>query len=90
MKFCEVSHQFREFRKSTKWSPTSVRAPFIPSVLRINSFTGIIAAFLHSSCKSEPEKPSVRAARRSMSRDGDRDVLESIYGKQIQLELVKL
>jgi len=79
VKFCEASHQFNESRP-TKQSPTSVRGPFIPSELRMNSFKGTIAAFLHSSCRSEPEKPSVRAATRSMSTDGDREVLESIYG----------
>ena len=80
MKFCEASHQLHESRESTKWALTSAMLPFIPSGLRINSFRGTMAAFLHSSCRSEPEKPSVRAARTLMSREGDRGVLESIYG----------
>jgi hypothetical protein len=90
LKSCEASHQLRECRNLTTRSLTSAMLPFIPSGLRINSFRGTIAAFLHSSCRSEPEKPSVRVASRLMSSEGDSDVLESIYRKRACQILAKL
>lgn len=44
----------------------------------ISSLSGRIAASRHNSLRSEPDRPSVRAARWGMEREGARVVLESI------------
>jgi hypothetical protein len=89
LKSCEGPIRLASVNRGNR-SLTSVTLPFIPSGLRINSFRGTMAAFLHSSCKSDPEKPSDRAARRLMSSEDDRDVLESIYRTKGWSELAKV
>jgi hypothetical protein len=65
-------------RRHTSFFASSIPLIPVPPLSLISSRTGIIAAFLHVSFRSDPDNPSVLRASSSKSKSGDSEACESI------------